>query len=112
MRGYDGLDRLSGLPWFKLALRGGKVEIRLAHNQKIAGATPASATNMHGDCPLGIPGGPEQSPAVLVSVSVAERTPASLAQMARSIRPSWCPISTHQQPLPARGCAPITRVNP
>ena len=33
-------------PSFKLQLRGGKVEIRLAHNQKIAGATPASATNM------------------------------------------------------------------
>jgi len=39
-----------------------------------------------------------QSPVVLVNVSVAERTPASLAQMACSIRPSWCPISIHQQP--------------
>jgi hypothetical protein len=34
-----------------------------------------------------------QSPAVLVNVSVAERTPVSLVQMARSIQPSWCPIA-------------------
>jgi hypothetical protein len=35
----------------------------------------------------------KQSSAVLVNVSVAERTPVSLVQMARSIQPSWCPIA-------------------
>ena len=59
---------------FKIWLRGGKVGIRLAHNQKIAGATPASATNTHGD------GGRcrhinrrthNESPAVLVKPSYA-----------------------------------------
>ena len=34
---------------FKLELRGGKVGIRLAHNQKIGGANPSSATKTHGD---------------------------------------------------------------
>ena len=34
-------------PSFKLYLRGGKEVIRLAHNQKIDGANPSSATNVH-----------------------------------------------------------------
>ena len=49
MRGYDGLHRLSALSSFKLTMRGGKEVIRLAHNQKIGGANPSSATNTHGD---------------------------------------------------------------
>ena len=40
--------------------------------------------------------------AVLVGVNAAERRPVSLAQMTRSIRSSWFPISIYQQPTPNR----------
>ena len=67
--------------YLQLSLRGGKVEIRLAHNQKTAGATPASATKTHGDCGTG----------------------ATVPSLQGSPQPCWC-VSPCCLALRLRGC--------